>query len=157
MISIFLPAVLAMTQAQPVVHEFDFWVGDWDIKTETRPDPRKEEWTNNTGKNHVEKILGSEVVQENFTGPNLVGKSWSAYDSVAKVWRQTWVDNQGGYISLDGKFENGVMTLYTTPNMSGRKYRMVYQDIQTDSFLWKWEVQMKDGKWAPMFICHYTR
>src|SRR5687767_7290411 len=74
--------------------QFDFWLGDWDAT-----------WGDTLhGTNHVEKILGSCAIQENFTDPrlNFIGKSWSVYNANTKQWQQTWVDNQGAYIALTG-------------------------------------------------------
>lgn len=139
-------------------NEFDFWVGTWNLETETRSNPTVDQWKKSKSKNHVEKILDGQVIQENFSGAGLVGKSWSTYDSIGKVWRQTWVDNGGGYIVLSGKMENGVMVLLDTPlNPQSRPHRMTFKDITPKSFNWVWEVQTKDGNWAPMFKCKYVR
>jgi len=141
----------------PTKH-FDFWVGNWQAEAETRSDPTKEEWTKGKATNKIEKILEGKVVQENFTMPGLTGKSWSVYDPKGKVWHQTWVDNQSGYIALTGKWENNKMVLYDTPlNPGDIEHRMVFQDITAKSFLWLWEVKKKDGSWAATFKCHYKR
>lgn len=138
--------------------QFDFWVGTWTMETETRSDPRKEEWSKSVSTNKIEKVLDGKVIQENFNGDGLVGKSWSVYDAKNGVWKQTWVDNQSGYIALTGKWEGDKMVLHkVVDNEADRPFRMIFKDIKKDSFEWLWEVQMKDGKWAPMFICHYKR
>ena len=157
MFSLLFTIGMAHTNADPS-SQFDFWVGTWTMETETRSDPRKDEWQKSKSTNKIEKVMDGKVIQENFSGDGLTGKSWSVYDAKNGVWRQTWVDNQSSYISLVGKFENGQMVLNKLPNAEGeRPYRMIFKDIKKDSFEWIWEIQMKDGKWAPMFICHYKR
>ena len=37
--------------------QLDFWLGDWDLKIATRPDPRKDNWTRSSGKNRIEMTL----------------------------------------------------------------------------------------------------
>ncbi len=155
----FIPllAVMTSTQSDPA-SQFDFWVGSWNLDTETRSDPSKDEWVKSKSKNKIEKVLEGKVIQENFDGAGLVGKSWSVYDAKGKQWHQTWVDNQSGYIALTGKWETNKMVLYSSPLNPGDKvHRMVFQDITAKSFLWLWEVKMKDGSWAATFKCHYKR
>jgi hypothetical protein len=72
------------------------------------------------------------------------------------------VDNQGGYIVLTGEFKNGKMTLYTEPvlqtNGTKQQYRMVYYDINTESFVWDWELTTDEGKtWINKWRIHYAR
>ncbi|MEP6755261.1 MAG: hypothetical protein ABJA67_07160 [Chthonomonadales bacterium] len=97
------PAQVATPKGQPL-DLFDFWVGDWDIS-----------WTDaqshkHSGNNRIVKILDGKVIEENFTGaatspPILLGKSVSVFSTSQNVWRQTWVDNQGGYISLTAQVD----------------------------------------------------
>lgn len=154
MLPLVLPLVFAFSKVED---QFDFWLGDWDLKISTRTDPKKQDWTHSTGRNRIEKILDGKVVQENFVGPGLTGKSWSVFDPKARRWRQTWVDDTGGYIVLEGEFRDGQMTLTTLPQQGQRPKRMVFSKLMPDSFQWDWEVQMLDGEWAATFICEYTR
>ena len=95
------------------------------------------------------------MVLESFTGAGLVGHSWSVYDPKTTKWRQTWVDDSGGYIVLEGGFADGKMTLVMLPQADQRPKRMVFSEIRRDSFHWEWQVQKLDGVWAPTFICEY--
>src|SRR5665213_2806043 len=111
-ITTFLFSASLLTQ-QPAVsaeeHEFDFWVGKWNCSGELYGPHGKT--THTQGTNNVVRILGGKVVQENFDMPKMKGMSVSAYDPANKRWRQTWVDDQGGYIPLAGTFADGKMTL----------------------------------------------
>lgn len=83
--------------------QFDFWIGDWDVTT---PDGKA------AGANLIKPILNGCVLHENWHGiGGFAGQSFNAYDVKRKVWHQTWVDGQGGLLMLEGRFENGAMTL----------------------------------------------
>jgi len=138
----------------PEASEFDFWVGNWDLYSADTL----------TGTNTIYKIMDGCTVQENFESKkaSYSGKSWSMYSPQLKQWQQTWVDNQGGYIVLNGKFENGAMTLTTAaqklPNGKEQVYRMVYHNISKDSFDWDWESTTDNGaSWKSGWHIHYKR
>ena len=83
--------------------QFDFWVGHWKAEWQNKDGSKSE------GSNTIKKILGGCVVEENFNGnPGipLEGKSFSVYNSRSKMWQQTWVDNQGGYLDFTGNFKD---------------------------------------------------
>lgn len=140
--------------AAPEASQFDFWIGNWDLT-----------WNDTShGTNHVLKILDGCSVNENFYSPatNYKGMSWSLYNPLSKIWQQTWMDNLGGYITLKGKYENGEMKLSTEAkklaNGKNAIYRMVFYNIKTDSFDWRWESTTNDGDaWAVNWLIHYKR
>jgi hypothetical protein len=138
----------------PEASQFDFWVGNWDLFSKDTI----------TGTNTIYKIMDGCTVQENFASQkiNYVGKSWSVYNPQAKLWQQTWVDNQGGYIELSGKFENGKMTLLTQakklPGGKEQVYRMVYSNVTAKTFDWDWESTTDGGiTWVSGWKIHYVR
>ena len=137
----------------PECSQFDFWLGDWDL---TWSDTAK-------GTNSVKKILGDCVINENFSDPasHYMGMSWSMYDQKKAEWKQTWVDNQGGYIVLTGKYSNGEMILSTQPTMSpqGKNVvsRMLFFHIKPDSFDWNWESSTDNITWKLNWQIHYQR
>jgi hypothetical protein len=133
--------------------QFDFWIGDWDL---TWNDSLK-------GRNTIKKQLDNYVIAEEFYNPatHFTGKSWSVYDTVSALWRQTWVDNQGGYIALTGKFENNKMILATEPvERNGKTIvsRMIFYNIGANSFDWNWEHSTDGGaRWNLAWKIHYQR
>lgn len=152
---------LTITQATPVPPEtkqFDFWIGKWKCEGESYgPDGKK---THTTATNTVRRTLDGHVVEENFEGAGMKGQSHSVYMPAGKKWRQTWVDNQGGYIALVGGFADGKMTLQTVANPANPNTasRMVFSNIQKDSFDWDWENTTDGGKtWKLNWHLHYTR
>ncbi len=89
--------------------QLDFWVGEWDL---TWPGNNPGEVQHGT--NSIRRVLENCVVEENFSGGSdmhLRGKSVSLFDTRAGKWKQTWVDNEGGYLDFVGEFKDGQMIL----------------------------------------------
>ena len=143
----------------PESHQLDFWVGEWDLSW---PGPGGK--PGGTATNRIEKTFGGCVIEEHFAAnkeKGLLGHSVSTYDSQEKVWKQTWVDNQGQYIDLKGEFKGGEMTLIshgTGPDGKPQMGRMIFRNIKPDSFDWRWEAS-KDGgaTWDLQWPIHYQR
>ena len=78
----------------PEARQFDFWIGEWDLTWEG----------GGTGTDVVRAVLDDFVIVQEFDGSNpaLRGMSVSAYDARRAKWQQTWVDNQGSYLTLVG-------------------------------------------------------
>lgn len=90
----------APCEHQPEFAQFDFWVGEWDVDASGQP----------AGKSRIEKILGSCVVMENWTGKNgYTGKSFNVYNKNLKKWQQFWVDRVGGVVEFVGEYKDGQM------------------------------------------------
>jgi hypothetical protein len=144
--------------SSPETRQFDFWLGDWNAI-----------WTDNdgrqqTGSNHVINLFNGCTIEENFNGEPgtpLIGKSFSVYDSRGKIWKQTWVDNQGSYLDFTGKFKDGKMILtreFTTNKGNSIKQRMTYFNITKNDFDWNWEISKDNGKtWELKWKIHYER
>ncbi len=140
--------------SSPEASQFDFWVGNWELT-----------WNDTShGTNRIQKIMDGCTVNENFYDPAMKysGSSWSVYNPQLKLWQQTWVDNQGGYITLSGKFENGKMTLTTEPRKlpNGKEIisRMVFYNISPEKFDWRWESTKDNGAtWQTDWLIHYKR
>jgi len=158
----FLTLSICSVQAQnnqkpctaPEASQFDFWIGEWDLYSADTL----------TGHNSIYKIMDACTVQENFSNPKTgyIGKSWSVYNPLSKQWQQTWVDNQGGYIPLTGKFEEGKMTLTTPPRKlpNGKEVisQMIFYNISKDSFDWDWQATQDGGAtWKSSWKIHYVR
>jgi hypothetical protein len=136
----------------PEASQFDFWLGDWDAT-----------WGGNQrGVNRITKRWDVVVVEE-FDGGDvspLRGHSVSVFDAKSKQWKQTWVDNQGGYLDFTGGFADGRMTLSRSFEQDGRtvQQRMVWYGIQANEFEWNWERSTDGGKtWEVVWKIHYAR
>ena len=87
----------------PEYRQFDFWLGDWDV---TNPAGKA------AGHNHITSEYGGCVLQEHWTGAGgSVGSSFNIYDPVRKVWHQTWVDNAGTLLEIEGGLKDGSMVM----------------------------------------------
>lgn len=139
--------------------QLEFWVGDWDL---TWPGQKQGELDHGT--NTIHRLLDSCVVQENFSAGDsghLRGMSVSIFDTRAGRWKQTWVDNEGGYLDFVGEFKDGQMVL-SRDNVQpdGKKVvqRMVFKNIAANEFDWSWESSADGGKtWNVMWPIHYKR
>ncbi|NOS85837.1 MAG: hypothetical protein HOP31_11905 [Ignavibacteria bacterium] len=165
---IFILAVtlsIAVTHAQtndkpcsaPEASQFDFWVGKWQLNWK---DP---DGTVKSGTNVINKILGSCVIEENFTSGDstFFGKSVSMYNPAKKLWQQTWVDNSGAYLDFTGGKEGDKMILKRkATNRKGVEVmqRMVFYDISQNEFKWDWEYSSDEGvTWSLVWKINYTR
>lgn len=134
---------------QSLNHEFDFWLGEWDVY-----------WGDKHGTNHIERILDGAVIQENFEGDGLVGISVSTLSKEDNRWHQTWVDNTGSYLDFSGEFKDEKMVLIRDGIVEGKrvKQRMVWHNITDATFLWNWERSDDGGAtWREMWKLEYKR
>jgi len=159
-------AVLAALVAAPAAHpqsppgpapceaperrQLDFWIGEWDL---TWPDGGK-------GTNVIRREMDGCVVTERFDSPTLKGMSVSTYDPASKRWLQTWVDNNGSYMTFAGGLEGGRMSLSREATIAGKPVlqRMVWGNVTPDSLDWSWERSDDGGKtWRVVWPIHYKR
>jgi hypothetical protein len=91
----------------------------------------------------------------------LRGMSVSSFDAQAGKWKQTWVDNEGGYLDFVGEFADSQMTLAraaTRPDGTKIQQRMVFKNITTQELDWSWERSLDGGKtWQVVWPIHYKR
>jgi hypothetical protein len=148
----------------PESRQLDFWIGDWDLKLKAKS-PTSDQWAEAKATNRIRSTLGGCVIEEDFRaegpGSPWAGRSFSVYVPKQKRWRQTWVDDQGGYLAFTGGWADGKMTLDGEPQQREGKtiqMRMVFSDIGPDHITWTWERTEDGGKtWAPQLVIEYTR
>jgi hypothetical protein len=139
--------------------QLDFWLGEWDARWDASPGQPA-----GSGRNQITRDFDNCVIHEHFDGGastgNLRGESWSVYHAPAQRWRQTWVDNQGGYFALTGGPEqSGKFVLVSYGLQDNQPHqRMVFEDITPTSFTWRWQRTSDNGAtWADSWVIHYTR
>jgi hypothetical protein len=139
-------------------HQFDFWLGDWDLVWEG----------GGRGHNRITRILDGQVIQEQFTGfatgsddiKPLLGLSVSVYAPFLGAWRQTWVDSTGNYMDFLGGYDDGKLTLSMERTVTDRptRYRMVFYNIAAHTLDWDWERSEDGGQsWQLLWRIHYQR
>ena len=126
--------------------QFDFWIGDWDV---TKPDGKP------AGTNLIRPILGGCVLHESWKGQgSFVGESFNVYDARRKVWHQTWVDGAGNVLMMDGKFEDGRMTLADRNSIN----EISWTPNPDGSVRQHWRTSMDGGRtWTTAFDGKYVR
>ncbi len=162
LLALLLFAPLAHAQPAPCpsaeATHLDFWLGTWDL-TWTADDG-----SDGHGVNTITRTLGDCVIREVFAGDDgFAGESVSVYNPRTEQWRQTWVDNQGGYLLFTGSPDaDGTMELRTAPftNPQGNEQvnRMIWLNVTDDSFDWHWQNSTDDGQtWNDLWVIRYAR
>ena len=145
-------AALAAPCDDPQHRAFDFWIGEWQVKT---PDGKL------AGVNRIEREYGGCVLHEHYdTGRGYSGESLNIFDAGRKVWHQTWVDTSGTLLVLEGGIKEGKMVLegqtVTDPGLV-TKHRITWTPNPDGSVRQLWESTDMTGKWIAAFDGQYTR
>ena len=148
--------------SSPEASQFDFWVGEWDLSWPADQTGGESGGTA-TGTNRIQHRFGNCVIEENFssTDGSFLGHSVSVYDPDAGVWKQTWVDNVGGYLLFEGGMKDGFMELRTpVVEQDGEQVvqRMVFTEVTDDSLVWRWQGSRDGGNsWNDLWTISYFR
>lgn len=134
----------------PEHRAFDFWIGDWAV-TDAATGAA-------LGDNRIERILGGSALHEHWTGANGVsGESLSVYDAARAVWHQTWVDETGAVLLLDGGVHEGAIELEGR-DPAGVLHRIRWAPGADGSVLQYWERSADEGRsWLTVFHGQYRR
>jgi len=141
----------------PEFRQMDFWLGEWDLSWEASPSMPA-----GRGVNTVTRALGDCAIEESFSGDEtvgmLVGHSMSTFHVPSGQWRQTWVDNTGGYFALTGGVEGNRFVL-TSTRLSERAphLRMVFEEISSNSLTWRWQRSEDGSNWIDEWVIDYVR
>lgn len=141
--------------ADTMYHQFDFWIGNWEVFG-----PKGK-----AGESHIERILDSCVILENWTSAKLgyTGKSFNTYNASTGQWQQTWVDNAGGSTEyLRGNAEKDKMVFYADKNAGkgGKNFlrRLSFYKLSNDKVRQHGERSDDDGKtWTTEYDLEYRR
>lgn len=138
--------------ATPPNRAFDFWLGEWTVKT---PDGKL------AGQNSIKSEYNGCVLHERYSTPGAYsGESLNIYDAARKVWHQTWVDNTGLLLVLEGGIKDGKMVLEGAgfdPKGAPVKHRITWSPNPDGSVRQLWESTDAAGKWSIAFDGHYTK
>ena len=139
----------------PEYHQFDFWLGDWNV---VGTDGKA------AGENHVVAIVNGCALQENWASvKGAHGTSFNIYDAATKKWHQTWVDDSGGLLLLDGELRDGKMILMGhRPSAKDRRililHRITWTPLPTDRVRQFWEASTNEGRtWQTVFDGTYVK
>ncbi|MFP3947172.1 MAG: hypothetical protein ACLFWG_00450 [Longimicrobiales bacterium] len=134
--------------------QFDFWIGTWDVFD---PDGRR------LGTNEIRLELNGCALHEaweSVRGPHR-GHSYNIYDRSTDRWHQTWVDNSGLLLQLDGGLVGGRMVLEgTTVGADGGETlnRITWSPSDDGTVRQLWETSQDGGEtWSTAFDGRYVK
>jgi hypothetical protein len=135
--------------------QFDFWLGEWDVY---------EANGKKAGENRISKILGGCAIQENWSGTDgTTGTSLNSYVVDQKNWHQTWVDNSGSLLQLDGELRDGKMVLAGVAPSRDKpghmtRHRITWEPMARGNVRQLWEASEDGGNaWRTVFDGTYVR
>ena len=146
-----LPAAAAAPCSRPEYRQFDFWLGDWEVRA---PGGKI------VGHSRIESILDGCVIAEHWDSEGNTqgdGKSYNQFNAGLGKWEQFWVDASGMRLVLAGAFADGAMVLEgrhepdPKTGLAGRE-RITWTANADGSVRQLWESSKDDGKtWTVAF------
>lgn len=134
--------------------QFDFWLGEWQVHTRAGK---------YAGRNSITRTLDGCVLQKRWRGAGgHHGTSVNIYDASRNRWHQTWVDDDGLLLQLDGGLVDGQMMLsgetvaadgarvlhrITRTPLNGHKVRQHWQSSKDGGTTWETAF---DGIYTPV-------
>jgi hypothetical protein len=111
--------------------------------------------------NRITLEYGGCVVHEHYaTGRGYSGESLNTYDAARKVWHQTWVDDGGLLLMLEGHWDGNSMRLEgVAAGVDGAltKQRITWSPHPDGSVRQLWEAADGKGAWVVVFDGRYTK
>ena len=139
-------------KALPEFRQFDFWIGDWDVKNPQGVP---------SGSSSIQIILGQCIIFENWSGGGgSNGKSFNIYDTKDKKWHQTYVDDKGTFAHYLGGLVDGKMVMVADTILAGKKTlaKMTFSKLENGDVRQFGENSTDDGKtWTTSFDLIYSR
>lgn len=181
LLSIGTCAALGMTAASattspecssPEYHQFNFWIGQWDIKQKILKADGT--WFEANASTNVSRVLGDCALMEEWQGDVLFfwegmekpeplkGFSVRAYDRKTKQWTISWMDTRHlRFTQFAGNFRNGRGEFFRKQaNEKGNETitRVTFSDIKPASVLWDLSISTDAGQtWKTLWIMQMTR
>ena len=136
-------------------HQFDFWIGDWDVRGS---DGRA------LGTNRITSILGGCALQEEWSSANgkMRGVSINTFDPGDRRWHQEWVDTSPSRLTISGGLVDGRMVMEQRgPASAGgamQVQRITWTPLEGGRVRQQWEVSTDGGTtWKTAFDGYYQR
>lgn len=136
----------------PEHHEFDFWLGEWEVRSADG---------DFLGHNEIRRVAGGCGLLESWRGVSGVeGMSINAYDGDRGTWTQRWV-GAGATLWLAGGLEGSQMVLAgtaprTTPGGAVLD-RITWTPLPDGRVRQVWEVSTNEGEsWQTLFVGFYS-
>ena len=138
----------------PDFRHFDFWIGEWDVKSA--------DGTRTLGTNVIEPLNGKCGVHEFWTDARGgTGRSLNTFNRPDGKWHQVWVGLAGGLLHLTGGLEDGAMVMEgitAGPNGAQVRNRVTWTPLPDGRVRQHWESSTDQGKtWTTTFDGYYSR
>ena len=137
----------------PEYRQFDFWIGTWTVTEGGQP----------AGQNTIEADLRRCALFESWRSVDGGrGRSISFYDRDRGRWHQTWIDDRGGALELDGGLVGGSMLLEgERPDANADntiRHRITWTPARDGSVRQHWQTkQTGQSTWQTVFDGLYRR
>jgi hypothetical protein len=138
----------------PEYRQFDFWIGDWEIRSAQG---------RVLGHNRITSILSGCALQEEWTSADAKsrGVSHNAFDPSDGKWHQAWVDNSPSRLDLTGGLVDGRMVMEQRSRDRGGKpveHRITWTPLPEGRLRQLWESSADNGStWKTVFDGYYSR
>jgi hypothetical protein len=137
----------------PEYRQFDFWIGDWEVRSAQG---------RVLGHNRITSILSGCALQEEWTSADAKfrGVSHSAFDPKDRRWHQAWVDTSPSRLDLVGGMVDGRMILEQRSRDGEAKalQRVTWTPLPDGGLRQLWETSADDGgTWKTVFDGYYSR
>jgi hypothetical protein len=138
--------------AGPEYRQFDFWVGDWEVRDKN---------DQIEGTNQITTDHNGCVLTEHWSSSGQTGISLNMYDFRTKKWTQSWYDSYGNMLIISGAFQNGSITLQgyrLTPEGQSVIERCIWSPLPDGRVHQYWDSSLDGGKtWKEHFEGFYSR
>jgi len=133
----------------PEFRQFDFWIGEWEVSSPALP--------GSVSRNRISRINDGCTLREEYTTPTgYAGTSLNFYDATRKVWHQTWIDNQGGALYIEGGLVGRSMVLATTTDPQNIQ-RITWTPLDDGRVRQHWQASTDGGTtWSDLFDGYYA-
>jgi tetratricopeptide (TPR) repeat protein len=134
----------------PEHRQFDFWVGEWDVTSPANPG-----WSST---NRITLIHDGCTLHESYESPGgYAGSSFSFFDEKSGKWYQTWIDNQGRPLFLEGGYKKPDMIMVDDRDPE-KIQRIAWTRLKDKRVRQHWERSTDGGEtWTTAFDGYYTR
>jgi hypothetical protein len=137
----------------PEYRQFDFWIGSWVVSEAGQP----------AGRNDITPDLNRCALFESWTSVDgSRGRSVNYYDRAHGRWRQSWIDDRGGVLELNGQWLRGSMVLEGERPAAGAgppvRHRISWTPNADGSVRQHWQtLKNPHGAWETVFDGLYRR
>jgi tetratricopeptide (TPR) repeat protein len=132
-------------------HRFDFWIGDWEVRTVQGAV---------AGRNVIERVSGGCALLENWTDAGgRTGKSLNAFNRALAQWQQFWV-GQGGEVTeyRESRWDGASLVFFNRTSGDSVVRRLTFTPVTRDHVRQHGEISRDGGvAWSTQYDLQYHR